>query len=459
MWFKRRKKTEQDHALSESLRSLQSLLSETGRHEPNVDPRHGPADDTDADESGDSRPAAGPALAANPGNGNRSRQNHHDTPAAEPDPPGGSGNRWRDLNLSFDAEAVSPRVRRDAGADDAAAPPESPLDAEPASGAAAQERDLADAETESAAPADPAHGPDQESTGDAGIPEPEDETPETAAPIDYGPPQEPARSQSDSEAADGVDTSVITDQNRDDDGYDFPHQAEDEFLVLDLEEPQLSPAAGTDSGAPSAGQPTDHQSRENIAAIEDQLPNPAEGTGSDDITTDAVTFDSPLPEPPVNQPAGIEQNAPEAEHEETIRDHPDTVTLDDDPPDDPLESALGEAAASEPSADEPGPSDEPATGDDDEQAEDQLHLELEASAVSEADIPVLTNAVYVPEPPAQKQEAPPGPPESPHEAPIARCIDNFRVRLQLMGLDTLSTAQEKELHDSLVEFLDEIEHD
>lgn len=452
MWFKRRRKTEQDHALSESLRSLQSLLSETGRHEPNLDLRHAPADDTDADESGhespDSWPAAGPALAAGPENGNHPRPGNHDAPAAGPGTPGGSGNRWRDLNLSFDAEPAIPRVRRDAEADDTTAP---------------QGGTLADVETEPATPTDPAYGLAGEPTEDAAAPEPEDGAPDAAAPVDRGPPHEPGVSQPDSRAAeaadtaDSGDTSIITDQNRDDD-YDFPSQAEEGFLVLDLEEPQLSsPTAGAETGAPSAGEPMEHQFPETSAAIDDQLPEPDDGAGADDAATDAVALDFPLPEPPAHQPPAIEQDEQDAEREETTRDDVDTNTAA--PVDDPLDPAPEEAAASEPPDDEPEPAEEPTIAGYDEGAEDQLHLELESSAVSEADIPVLTNAVYVPEPPAQKQETAPGPPESPHEGPIARCIDNLRVRLQLMGLDTLSNAQERELHDSLVELLDEIEHD
>ena len=49
----------------------------------------------------------------------------------------------------------------------------------------------------------------------------------------------------------------------------------------------------------------------------------------------------------------------------------------------------------------------------------------------------------------------PGPDESPYDQDIERCLERLRVRLQLMGLGVLSAAQEKELHDTLVEFLDD----
>jgi hypothetical protein len=97
-------------------------------------------------------------------------------------------------------------------------------------------------------------------------------------------------------------------------------------------------------------------------------------------------------------------------------------------------------------------------GTDSASDEDQLHLQLEPDEPSEAEIPVLTNAVYVPDP-APRKPAPPGPVESPHEARIARFIDSLHVRFHLTGLDTLSPEQEKELHDTLVEFLDEPERD
>ncbi len=104
------------------------------------------------------------------------------------------------------------------------------------------------------------------------------------------------------------------------------------------------------------------------------------------------------------------------------------------------------------------PLDEPG---EDEQEEDQLHLELEPDGEADAGIPVLTNAVYVPdtppEQPASPAFTPPGPAGSPHDAAITRCIDNLSVRFQLMGLDALSPAQEKELHDALVEFLEDFQ--
>ncbi len=120
MWFKRHKKSEQDHALSESLRSLQSLLSETGRREPSLDPGDGPPGDPGSEPPTEPRPP----RASNPGSGARPPAAQGDGGSAEPGTPDSSGNRWRDLNLSFDAEPVLPRARRDSPPDAGVPEPE-----------------------------------------------------------------------------------------------------------------------------------------------------------------------------------------------------------------------------------------------------------------------------------------------------------------------------------------------
>jgi hypothetical protein len=92
-----------------------------------------------------------------------------------------------------------------------------------------------------------------------------------------------------------------------------------------------------------------------------------------------------------------------------------------------------------------------------------LHLELESAEGIKDDIPTLTDAVYIPEAQPQGPEialpgpeiAPPEPDTSPYDDGIERCLENLRVRLQLMGLDVLSAGQERELRDTLVEFLDD----
>ncbi|MBS1270579.1 MAG: hypothetical protein MAG794_01536 [Gammaproteobacteria bacterium] len=96
MWFKREKKTEQDHALSESLRSLQNLLNETDRREPRLDTEH-PQSDSDVPD--DSESTLDEAVRT------------EELSARVPENPAApeSGNRWRNLNLSFDADPVITR--------------------------------------------------------------------------------------------------------------------------------------------------------------------------------------------------------------------------------------------------------------------------------------------------------------------------------------------------------------
>jgi len=490
MWFKRRKKTEQDHALSESLRSLQSLLNETGRREPSLDPQAGPGDDA--------RPAAG--TPPRPGNGEQlhaaddakslsgrpsggqsggersghSRAASH-TPTrgqsraerrSEPEGPSDSGSRWRDLNLSFDAEPILPRVRRETT--------DEPEEIEPEPGQAREPED-----------------------GTPAV-EPELEAPPAAVDLD-------------------APDAVITDGEAEDtDLYTNPTPA----AIPD--EPGQAPAAvpadePTAPGAPELAEIPDSVEREvrdEPAADEPAVDEPVvdepvvdEPVVDEPVVDEPVVDEPVVDEPVVDEPAADEPAADEPAAEEPAADEPAAAGGSEPHPvtdirdhwqstSGPDESASGAQSAdyatpphpdeevlvidleetSVPAGDEHDPGEAPAatgkdaadtdtTGAESESAEDQLHLELEPAAsadqadITEADIPVLTNAVYVPEPAPAASAPAPGPAESPHEARIGRYIEDLRVRLQLMGLDTLSEQQEREVHDSLVELLDELDND
>lgn len=401
MWFKRHKKSEQDHALSESLRSLQSLLSETGRREPSLDPGDGPPGDPGTEPPSEPRPP----RASNSGSGARRPAAQGDGRSTEPGTPDSSGNRWRDLNLSFDAEPVLPRARRDSPPDagepdpqaetrdeahtavdsgdgpealsvetsDQPVPDEAGHDPAAGSPETASRRygdDMpVDAGEPAVEPPDLPEKPDVDD-GDLRVPEP---GPAVSDEVAY--PAEP-QVRADPPAAPGEDEGVAP-------GHEFRPRSEEEVLVLDLEEPELPPAE----------------------------------TGADEA----------------------DETFPDDEPDEPARHDPATP------------AGLRDTTVSK-------PFDEPA---EDEQEEDQLHLELEPDAEADAGIPVLTNAVYVPDTPPEHPPTPaftpPGPAGSPHDAVITRCIDNLSVRFQLMGLDALSPAQEKELHDALVEFLEDFQ--
>lgn len=401
MWFKRRKKSEQDHALSESLRSLQSLLSETDRREPSLDPQ----DPAEGDGRGEA-PAAPTRAAASeqpPGAGSGARSTRGDAATVEPEEPVDAGSRWRDLNLSFDAEPVIPKTRRDtrAGVED--------RDAAPDMDAASEETDQhpGDApvdEEPGIAPQSPA-GPDH--ADHAADDEPDATADHDAATEPVGAAAEPAPPAAleteQSQALPDPDSDLIT--------YDLgarpvPPPPQRDEVVQDLTEP--GPLAGaddasdTDPGVPAGPARPD----EDVLVLDLEEPGPADDAGEPD--TDAR-----------------------------------------------------QAAAGEPDAAEPG----------DAREEDQLHLELEPDAAAAAEIPVLTNAVYVPdqaaepatepaaEPPPEVAGGAPGPAMSAHEARVSRFVDALRFRLQRTGLDALSAGQEKELHDALVELVDELDHD
>lgn len=150
MWFKRRKKTEQTQALSQSLRSLQSLLNENDeRREPSLDSRH------EESGRGSSETVSAPRRvpAASPAGDHDDRP---DSTLREPTPPD-SASRWRDLNLSFDAEPVIPRrarrgteVESDEADDDTDTPPAQDLAGEPDQAVPAEDDAPAAASTDDA---------------------------------------------------------------------------------------------------------------------------------------------------------------------------------------------------------------------------------------------------------------------------------------------------------------------
>lgn len=415
MWFKRHKKSEQDHALSESLRSLQSLLSETGRREPSLDAGDATPGDPGLEPPSDRPSEPRPPRTANPGAGTRPQAARRDDRSAEPGTPGtpgtpetpdSTGNRWRDLNLSFDAEPVLPKARRDSTPE--AEEPESDAGADDqARTAAAGTVDVPDEvsveTTDQPVQNEAPHDPAGESPGAEPVLEPSEVPVDTGEPV-LAPDDEPATTDVDDDAP-----SVWESEPAVPGGLDHPAEPQDRADT---------PATAVDDGDLD----TDHEFRPH----------------SDE---DVLVLDLEEPDLPPAKPGTDETD-------ETVRD------------DEPGVPEWQEAVQQAPLRDAPGsePIDEPGQ---DEQAEDQLHLELEPDGNADAGIPVLTNAVYVPdtppEQPASPALTPPGPAGSPHDADITKCIDDLRVRFQLMGLDALSPAQEKELHDALVEFLDDLQ--
>lgn len=102
MWFKRKKKSAQDTALNESLRSLQGLLEERDRAEPKLAPVH--PDDQVVEESVDEQISD-----------IQEEQDFEETqlprtiePAEKQEEKPSDYNAWRDLSFSFDAEPKIP---------------------------------------------------------------------------------------------------------------------------------------------------------------------------------------------------------------------------------------------------------------------------------------------------------------------------------------------------------------
>jgi hypothetical protein len=242
--------------------------------------------------------------------------------------------------------------------------------------------------------------------------------------------------------------------------------------------PPARPAAPTDrhDGAITKPDPAPQDAAEDAAPAHEatELDEPVlddDGATSSDIAaeTGAVPALEPLEgasEAPAREasPHDVEKDVEEESDEEPLIEYydrggpaapreagdavdEDTTTLEIELPDVTQDEDGGEAIGREP--DEPG--------------EDQLHLELESAEGIKDDIPTLTDAVYIPEAQPQGPEialpgpeiAPPEPDTSPYDDGIERCLENLRVRLQLMGLDVLSAGQERELRDTLVEFLDD----
>lgn len=405
MWFKRHKKSEQDHALSESLRSLQSLLSETGRREPSLDPGDAAPGDPGTEPAADRPSEPRPPRASNPGSGARPQTAHRDDRGAEPVTPDSTVNRWRDLNLSFDAEPVLPRARRDSISDAAVPDADADEEAQAAAGAGDAPHEVSVETMDPPLPDETRHDHDP----DAGSPEAES-----------GP--------------DGGDELV---------GAGEPALAPLDLPATPDVDDGDAPARETDPAVPDELEyPIEQQVREDAAATahDDGDVGPEAGfrarSDEDELVLD---LEAPGPSP-------AETGAGEADER-----HPD---------DEPGEPARHDATLAGVSLDTPGsePLDEPGQ---DEQAEDQLHLELEPDGHADAAIPVLTNAVYVPDTPTEQSASPAFTPRdptgSPHDEAISQCIDNLRVRFQLMGLDALSPAQENELHDALVDLLDDFQ--
>ncbi|MDZ7842809.1 MAG: hypothetical protein U5R46_18585 [Gammaproteobacteria bacterium] len=399
MWFKRQKKSEQDHALSESLRSLQSLLSETGRREPTLDPGDATPGDPGTEPPADRPSEPRPPRAANPEGVAQPQAAHRDGRRAEPEPPDSAGNRWRDLSLSFDAEPVLPRARHDDNTPDAEVP-ESDTEAEGAG----------EVQTVAAGAGDVPHKVSVE-TVDPPVPDEADDDPAAGSPDPETAPDE-------------GDVPVETGEPS--------LEPLDQPPTPDVDDPPVPETVPVEPGAAAYPPEPDDQADGDVAS------DPGFRPRSDE---EVLVLDLEEPGPP---PA-----------ETRTGDAYDT-----DPDDDPGDPAPHDAAPAEDPRYTPGgePLDEPGL---DEQAEDQLHLELEPDGNADAGIPVLTNAVYVPDTPATQPAAPaftpPDPAGSPHDEAIAQCVDNLRVRFQLMGLEALSPAQEKELHDALVDFLDDFQ--
>lgn len=377
MWFKRRKKSEQNHALSESLRSLQNLLNDTGRQEPQLD-------NLDDGEPGlaDSKGAESPGGLKADG-------------PAPPEP----GNRWQELSLSFDAEPLIPRPVHPASSDDGAPSEDLPETAQ------------VDARSE----------PGEGDLGPAGGTAP-------AAPSDdnIGPPEASPRSQQ----ADGA---------RDEAG--------------------VEPVIGTTSSLWSdddAGTPVN--SLEVLEAGGDYDDGEADPTGLVHPGEPAEPFQQ-APEPPA-------LDAPDAELELYGLD-PDTDDCEPVLPDserieqaDPLEGNTMDDAVEETEAtpeSDPRSATAASTPSSHQQpSENQLHLQLEPTdEPADADIPTLTQAVYVPDAPS---DAPaPASFKPAQDTTLVDDIELLRSRLWNMDLNALSPEQQVQLHKGLNELLDKLE--
>lgn len=419
MWFKRRKKSEQDHALSESLKSLQTLLNDTDRVEPSLE-RTRPEGEIPA---GESRGRPGPAHHERASRRDDAAEDARSRKATAA--PADSGNRWRDLSLSFDAEPMPQRGRRGSRSDAEHAP------ADEAAGLPAQTGDALSA-PEEGGEADA--GPDGTVAG-IGNPDMDHSDGESRLGPTGTPPSEASETDTplpgialDEFAPRSADELEIEDAAAEENPVADELETED---VAADQEPVVDPPGNEDAAAGAEEPVVDNLATGDVAAEERPVVDEPDVGGLESAGKTAATgpegptegLGEPDPEVPVEDLEG-------AMEEIEIID----VSLHQD---NDLETAAGGGG-------------EPLT----EQEEDQLHLELEPTEGTDDDIPTLTDAVYVPD--SLSDGAPPGPGESPYDGNVEQCIDRLRVRLELMGLDTLSPKQERELRDTLLELLDDL---
>lgn len=97
---------------------------------------------------------------------------------------------------------------------------------------------------------------------------------------------------------------------------------------------------------------------------------------------------------------------------------------------------------------------QPPVSDPDHELTDRLNTPLVEPEPLD-DIPVLTDAINVPD---GLTSAAPGPLSSPSERNVAQCLDQVCNRFRILGLEALSAAQERVLHEALTEFLNRPQH-
>lgn len=447
MWFKRRKKSDQDHALSESLKSLQTLLNDTGRVEPTLE-----GGDHDARQGGDSGGAGDrrqPRLSSRRGPDDPDEERGDArlrSPARSAAETADSGNRWKDLNLAFDAEPVPPRTRRNNQTEDQQSA-DSSTEAGAETGPAGREvGSLPPASPEAAAP--PASEPAPESEpGPAAETEPAPEPlpePERNAIEDLGSPR-PLGPTVDETSGGGEGRSPELDLHE----FAGPSAAEPELEIdLDAMGEQAAPAPEPPE-LPGDEEPPE----ENAPEVEEiELAAPPDETLYDNgmeagQTPNAAPAASPADEPGENQ-LHLELES-EAASQDEIPTLTDAVYVPEAPAGEASVAAARPRIEPEPES-TPEPEAEPAQEREPEPVQDS-----EPRAAAEQSEPEAVAGPGTPPEAGAMPELGPGPAESPYDQDIDQCLERLRVRLQLMGLGVLSEAQEKELRDTLVEFFDE----
>lgn len=422
MWFKRRKKS--DQALSQSLKSLQSLLNENDRREPSLEGR-----DDGPEPPEDDVPAPRTPEALKPRAARRTGPPAEEEGAGhrEPAPPD-SASRWRDLNLTFDAEPVPPpRPRRQTDT-----------------------ADRQDADSETPPAKDGAEGEDAaEGVDESGAAPPETDPETEEVVLEASQPDEPAPAEA---------------------------QADDPSLAEPgPDEPLPGPAApDADDHPPRAPEPVEDRDAEDESAVALYEPDEDEWVAPRPPRLDVapVDFES-FSHRPLEEPAAAQEEDAEAVETLTISDTLEPPSLDEDEDVAVLEEPSLPPFEAPDSGDAPAEAAAPTEGNDDaDRQEDQLHLELEpAHGNAEDDIPTLTEVVYVPDAapaPDADDTTEPGPLElEPADTPpdedaapgsVEWCIEQLRTRLQLMEIDPLSPEQEAELRDTLSELLDELKY-